>query len=180
MKKCKICGIEKSETAFPAKRYSLQCQQCYAKKQASYYQKNKEIYKKRNAEWAKKHPDRMCAFSKKCRDANKEKYREQNRKWFKENAGLANAKQAKRLSAKLKATPEWADLSAIKGVYIAASRKTRETGIPHEVDHIYPLQGKTVCGLHVDNNLRVLTASDNQRKKNKMPDEWQQEICPML
>lgn len=49
-----------------------------------------------------------------------------------------------------------------------AERLTRETGIPHQVDHIVPLQSKIVCGLHVEHNLRVITATENARKKNKL------------
>ena len=74
----------------------------------------------------------------------------------------------KRRAAKLQRTPSWADLSAIQRMYVEARRKTRKTGIDHHVDHVIPLQGKTVCGLHVANNLQVLTASENGRKYNKL------------
>lgn len=48
---------------------------------------------------------------------------------------------------------------------------TRETGIAHEVDHIYPLQGRNVCGLHVETNLRVITRSANRKKNNRVGKE---------
>lgn len=42
-----------------------------------------------------------------------------------------------------------------------------ETGIPHHVDHIIPLQGENICGLHIPENLQILKATDNRKKGNK-------------
>jgi hypothetical protein len=74
---------------------------------------------------------------------------------------------AKRRSAEMSRTPAWADLDAIKAVYAQARAVTERTGIPHHVDHEIPLQGKLVSGLHVHNNLQILTKSENSRKCNK-------------
>jgi len=63
--------------------------------------------------------------------------------------------------------PPWADRAAIRKFYAEAIRLTKETGIPHEVDHIIPLKGKTVCGLHVETNLQVIPKTMNQAKRNK-------------
>jgi len=63
-----------------------------------------------------------------------------------------------------KATPVWADLDAIKQFYIEAQRLTKETGIQHEVDHVIPIKGKFVSGLHVPANLQILTEKQNQTK----------------
>jgi len=63
-----------------------------------------------------------------------------------------------------KATPKWADLDAIKQFYVEAQRLTKETRIPHEVDHIIPIKGKLVSGLHVPANLQILTEKQNQTK----------------
>ncbi len=68
-----------------------------------------------------------------------------------------------------RATPPWADLDAI-AIYSKAREQRRRTGIAHCVDHIIPLQGKLVCGLHVETNLRVVTSSANSRKHNRFSD----------
>jgi 5-methylcytosine-specific restriction endonuclease McrA len=63
-----------------------------------------------------------------------------------------------------KATPVWANLEEIRQFYVEAQRLTKETGIPHEVDHIIPIKGKLVSGLHVPANLQILTEKENQTK----------------
>src|SRR5690625_1330785 len=78
--------------------------------------------------------------------------------------------QAARNAAKVNATPGWLsveqkELSA--SIYADSAMKTAITGVPHEVDHIIPLRGKTVCGLHVPWNLRVIPAYENRIKSNR-------------
>lgn len=79
--------------------------------------------------------------------------------------------QAARNAAKINATPAWLSKSQrkdIASVYAAAAIESAKTGVPHEVDHIIPLRGKRVCGLHVAWNLRVITASENRQKSNSV------------
>ena len=69
------------------------------------------------------------------------------------------------------ATPKW--LSAIDKIeirlkYRLAIEMSRATGVRHAVDHIIPLYGDTVCGLHVPWNLRVITQAENLKKYNKL------------
>jgi hypothetical protein len=84
-----------------------------------------------------------------------------------ERAAAARAATAARKAAKLQRTPPWADFSAIKALHEEAQRLTRETGTAHHVDHELPLQGRLVSGLHVHTNMRVITAAENIRKKNR-------------
>ena len=78
----------------------------------------------------------------------------------------------KRKAQKLHATPTWADETAIDAFYAEADRLTCEMGVKHQVDHILPLQGETVCGLHVPANLRVIPAIENLRKSNRILDDF--------
>lgn len=84
--------------------------------------------------------------------------------WGKKNPEKVRAKRAIRRLAQKAACPEWADRDAISAVYAEAVRLSKETGTPHEVDHIVPIRGKTVCGLHVHWNLRAIPASENHSK----------------
>jgi hypothetical protein len=89
-------------------------------------------------------------------------------KWVyqKTNPHLINALNAKRKARKLQATPAWADLEAIKGIYLLAAIFNR-TGMDIHVDHIVPLISDKVCGLHCEANLQLLSASDNISKGNR-------------
>ena len=73
----------------------------------------------------------------------------------------------KRRASGLQRTPPWVDWEKINKVYAQATAKTIATGVSHHVDHVIPLQGKLVSGLHVHNNLQVLTAFENMSKHNQ-------------
>lgn len=108
------------------------------------------------------------AYYAKWREANREQQREYHRGYFHRAEGRkakALAHVRLRQTRKLHATPLWADLDAISAVYEEASR------LGMTVDHIVPLKGKNVCGLHIENNLQLLSRSDNARKSNKLPPE---------
>jgi hypothetical protein len=70
------------------------------------------------------------------------------------------------------ATPKWLDTDLLVPFYREAMRRKKETGTAHSVDHYYPLQGETVCGLNVPWNLQVITWSENSAKHNRMPEEF--------
>jgi len=74
---------------------------------------------------------------------------------------------AKRRASKNNASSSWADKSKIKEIYKDAVLKSIEEKIKYEVDHVLPLKGKIVCGLHNEFNLQVITGSENRIKSNK-------------
>lgn len=97
----------------------------------------------------------------------KKRFTEYQKTYAKENKSKFNERTNKRRSARKNALPKWASRKAITKFYVLAEQKTRETGIKHVVDHIIPLQGKNVCGLHVESNLQVITQKENLQKFNK-------------
>ncbi len=81
--------------------------------------------------------------------------------YAKNNKSKFAYQSAKRRAQKLLATPKWADVGKIKEMY-----DNRPDG--YEVDHIIPLLGKDVCGLHVEANLQYLTVAENRSKSNRV------------
>ena len=89
--------------------------------------------------------------------------------WSQSNPGKRKAKTAKRRAAEMQRTPKWLSkeqLRLIEDIYAKSIELAKSTGIEHQVDHIVPLQGKTVSGLHVPWNLQILTAKENRNKSN--------------
>lgn len=77
-----------------------------------------------------------------------------------------NASRRRAMRIKL-ATPAWVDFDEIALLVLERDRLEAETGEAHHIDHIVPIAGRNVCGLHVHHNMRVIPAIDNLRKNNK-------------
>jgi hypothetical protein len=90
------------------------------------------------------------------------------REYAKSHPDVFAIRCAFRKAAKLNATPPWCDLDAVAEVYQRARKLSLATGIAYEVDHIIPLRSKRVCGLHIPQNLQILTRTENRRKHNKL------------
>lgn len=147
------------------------CLQCLAEKQARYREAR---------------PDEDAAIASRYREKNAESVRERDRAryaadpegrkryvhdWKSRFPDLAAAYSRRRLSNVERATPPWLSPDQrreIRALYLKARQLTKDTGIPHEVDHIEPVQGRTSCGLHVPWNMRVITKDENRRKSNTL------------
>lgn len=101
----------------------------------------------------------------------KERTKARRDRYYEANTARFRARDGKRRARQHSATPAWADRSAIIAIYSEAERKTKETGLRYEVDHIVPLQGRSASGLHVEHNLRVVLMTENRRKFNKLADD---------
>lgn len=193
MKTCSKCKTAKSLTDFYANKrmkdgHNSFCILCHkadnvARKKINRQDqefKVKELaYKK---EYRKRTVEQRSQYMKDWHAKNAEQqivYRVQycieNEKYFKEyrqtNKTKILATTRKRQAAKLQRTPKWLteiDFDRMENEYQLAALLTKVTGSPWEVDHIIPLQGKTVSGFHVPNNLRAIPAKQNRSKANRL------------
>ena len=150
-----------------------------------YREKRKEFYKQYNREWYLKHREEAIANAKQWQldnreqanknnlasyHRNKDANREKQKAWARANVGLITAKIKRRDLAKINRTPKWLskdDIWLMQEMYLLSTARTKLTGFRWHVDHIIPLQGKTVSGLHVPTNLQVIPAIENIRKGNR-------------
>ena len=107
---------------------------------------------------------RMKAYNAEMYAARKDAEKQRCAEYFQQNKAARASYVAKRRASRLNATPQWADAALIKLLYATRQYLSQETGEDWHVDHIVPLQGRTVCGLHVHFNLRVVPAKFNLRK----------------
>lgn len=106
--------------------------------------------------WNQENPDKSQLIKEKWRDANR---------------SLVTMWANQRRTAKLSATPSWADAEKIKDIYRLADILSKQTGIKHTVDHMVPLKHERVCGLHLPINMQILSLSENSRKNNQLIQE---------
>lgn len=145
---------------------------------------NAEHVKQKDKQYADKYPERRAAARKKWIEANPDKDRAAKKRytssslekvraariaWELANPGCKQARCIKRRTSKNQRTPTWVtedQLWMIKEAYKLAAMRSNLLGTQWHVDHIVPLQGKLVSGLHVPWNLQVIPAIDNLRKNN--------------
>lgn len=115
--------------------------------------------------WRIANPDKLKLQQIRYKEVNGDSMALSTSRWARINKDKKNVSTANRRAAKLNATPKWLTevmRSEIEYFYKESSEKI----IPHHVDHIVPLQGVLVCGLHVPWNLQVIPAKDNLKKSN--------------
>jgi hypothetical protein len=175
MKKCIKCNVYKNLDQYYKNTRCLdglegKCKACKSVYRKVQYKNNRDKELFNNAVWRKNNPERYKQLGREYYQKNKEYHNAFMQKHYYENKAMYLAKNAKYRASKLKATPSWLtekQLNDINTIYKACAKITERTGKAHHVDHIIPLQGVDVCGLHVPWNLAILPASMNLAKHNK-------------
>ena len=186
MKQCACCKETKSYFEFPKHKqkvdgYYTYCKQCKKIKDKESYEKYKKARYEKQCVWNEGNKEKVLAYKKKYRDnnkhkinlwicANRESKNKHSRNWKHKNKAKVNAATRKRQAAQLQRTPAWLtqhDYKVMESKYAIAAWLSAVVGIDYHVDHIIPLRGKTVSGLHVPDNLSVIRARDNLEKSNK-------------
>lgn len=135
-----------------------------------YVKNNKEILRESRRKYYLVNKEKLKLKSKNYFMNNKDKVRKYEQFRAKNNPAYFNFKASKRRAAILQRTPNWVTtyhLLEISKFYIVARTLKELTGIDYDVDHVIPLQGKLVSGLHVPWNLQVITSTENTKKGNR-------------
>ncbi len=141
-----------------------ECFICSRARCARYEKANKETLRRKRAEY--RDTNRTAINERQRAERRKNGCSSQSR-YKAKNMHKYAAWAAKRRAAKLERTPPWVDWEKIDEIFSIAETRTLETDVKHEVDHVIPLQGKLVSGLHVHTNLQVITKKANNEKINK-------------
>ncbi len=141
--------------------------------------KFKEAYVKRKSKNPNFHAEHYAANKEKATEDNRKNYQKHREKrirasvaWAKLNRGKANANKKAYKISKIQACPQWVrsddDLMwMMQEAYGLAAMRTQMFGFSWHVDHVVPLRGKDVSGLHVPWNLQVIPGQDNCSKSNR-------------
>jgi len=166
----KPCKNGHNAERFAKRRQCVECNRIAANKRVL---QNPELNRIKVKNWAEKNRERAAIsahnnyLKRKAKDHKKILLAKSN--WVRDNPQKVNAATAKYRATKSKRTPSW--LNAVQKAEIDFTYEyctaLRQCGLDYHVDHIVPLRGKTVSGLHVPWNLQVIPCTDNLVKSNK-------------
>ena len=146
------------------------------RRQKKYAEANKEKVLKASNAWNKKNKEKMLEAAKRYVEKVKDdpdykaKKAALTRCWAKNNPEKVVEMSARKRCSKLKRMPSWLSSeqkAKMRSFYKVAQMMSSAFSVSYHVDHIVPLRGKLVSGLHVPWNLRVIKADQNMKKSNK-------------
>lgn len=182
MRVCTHCNAEKPEEEFDRffdrsrDKYRTRacCKSCRRKKITNYDKKNCSKKKVYNKAYAELNSEKIKKHSKEYYNKNKDSILAYLKYWRDSNPDKVARGRLDRVKNVRRAIPPWTTdkmVEDIKMVYLHAKDCAITSGCEYEVDHIVPIKGKTVCGLHVPWNLQVLPKDINRSKTNNY-DDW--------
>lgn len=157
--------LKKENTAYYAKNVEK-----IAAYSREHYKLNKERIVENKAAYYALYPEKMKEKGSKYYLANKKQIAAKEKIYREEFPEKGRSRVIKRRAGKLQATPIWFsefDEFVVSEASKLAVDREKITGFKWHVDHIIPLRGKTVCGLHIGINLAVIPAIENLRKGNR-------------
>lgn len=171
-KTCTQCGEIKELTEFAKAKTCADgtrsyCKVCHSGRKRDWRHRNAAHHNAKGKKWAEANPEKRKDTQ---RRNNKKrriegKTQEARRGWWAANRTKCIATLRARREAIKLATPKWVNMADIQAYY----RKASSLGLT--VDHIIPIKGDGVCGLHVMWNLQMLTREDNSIKGSRYSDE---------
>jgi hypothetical protein len=176
LKRCNDCGNDKPNSCFSKKGQRLQhkCKECQSAYNKEYRLRNYEKLSSASRDYYKENQEKVLAKKAEYRENNRESLRLKNKEYYEVNKdSYKDYRRARKKRLKV-ATPSWLTDQhwlEIEAIYNLARDCKLVSGQDYHVDHMVPIKGKNICGLHVPWNLQVLPADINQSKHNKeLPD----------
>lgn len=190
-KPCVMCGMVKPLTDFHISKHgrggkAAHCKGCISISASLFYSNNKNKILQRGKEYREKtnhrhsrqwylnNKEHFSTYRKIWYYANRNYILLQQNKYRRSAAGKAKRQvyDAARRVKLTKCTPSWCNPLELLAIYKQCVDETIASNVLHEVDHYYSINGRTVCGLHVPSNLRIIPATENRKKGNKHPDDF--------
>ena len=191
-REAKALGLNKYSTGKPCKRghfaeryvkYS-QCTECiklqstawkqenpekYTSSMRKWIENNRELHNTRVKRWQEANPEKIKIAATAWVKANPEKVKAKTKRYIQRHPAEYTARAVASVAKRAKRVPTWLTINdkwMMREAYKLAKLRTDMFGFKWEVDHIIPLRGEFVSGLHVPTNLQVIPKAENREKRN--------------
>ena len=141
-----------------------ECRGCVRERTRRWQRKNRAYSVKYSKKWQADNPEKHKKNMERHREKNKEIILLRNKKWRENNYEKWRHGQRIARAKRRASTPVWVDHKELKIIY-------DNCPVGYQVDHIIPVNGKFVCGLHVPINLQYLTPEENKKKSNSFDEK---------